>query len=397
MKHLVAITFFAFFASVSSAQAQQTCDEMHADGSQIATRAQMQADIYDMHAKSLNQALQQVDKAHNEGGDMDAAWQAVVTNRDQLKTAGTDAIKSLRALHAFNLKYANAGCVPVTDSKINEEFQQSIKPFQANMIKLNNIPDDWRQYKAKPRAQNSETCKKLADNVKTQDANGQAFASKYDPLIAAYDAKYQQLLLVPDHSKPVYAKLRNQVLTARDAAMPGVMGYPAILQVMFDLTIERNNAGCIHMSDEALQGYRRNNKQLHGEIQEKQNQMASLETTFPPPSPELALRKESEAPLVQINKPEPEIGEIRLRNGSSNILCIAQEGAEEPICNLFPGQMREVHAIKVRVFGGGYWSPDGTYSDMTLCRDFMPIPGDKEQYVQPGLESNCEATVIHNK
>lgn len=397
MKRCYAFFILAAWLISTPAMSQQDCTLMQARGIELAQQAQQHADAYDGFAKAFNAALQNADKVRAQGGDLDTAWKSLVNSRDQLRSAGQVTLSALSKLHGFNLQYAAAGCVPVTATTINWEYQQSIAPFQANMQKLDKIPDDWRSYPDAPQSNNTETCAQLASKVVAEDNKGRKFADKYDPLIANYDKVRQQVLLIPDHSTPVYTKLRNKLIAARDAALPGVKGYPAVLQSMYDLTMARNAAGCIHMSEDKLKEYRNNNNQLQAEIADKQKEMENLDTIFPafqsriePSIPEM------QSPLVSTEMAARE-QTIRLRNNSSNILCLKTDVARAPECNLFPGQMRELHANTVRVFGGGYWTSDGQYADMSVCRDFSPAPNDREQIIHIGLEANCTAPVAAMK
>lgn len=395
MKQYLSLFTLFFLMSTSLAFAQQDCEAMQAQGSQLAQAAQQRANAYDQYAIAYNATLKEADNIRTQNADMDAAWVKLVAARDQLKQAGEKTLSALATLHDFNLQFVAAGCVSVPTDTINAEYQQSIAPFQSNMVTLAKIPNDWRKYGANSAKPDKMSCLQLADKMKAIDANGRAFADKFDPLIADYDKKHEQLLLVPDHSKPVYSKLRNQLITARGAALPGVKGYPAVLQAMYDITLRQHAAGCINLNDNAMANYKTNNSQLLAEIKAKLQEMENLEITFPAPT---VSRSPSESVAI-LQVPDIPAGnlDIRLRNASSSILCLLQDTANEAVCNFFPGQMREVHASQVRVFGGGYWTPEGQYSDMTLCRDFTQVSGDREQIVRMGLEANCSAPIMQGR
>ncbi|VAV96546.1 hypothetical protein MNBD_ALPHA06-2320 [hydrothermal vent metagenome] len=397
MKSIIRAIYIAFFIGAvlagQPAIGAEDCASKKAFGIQLAAQTQNAADDFDVKSKIYNEKIGLADQAAKANNDVGASWPAVLAARDDLVLAGEMAKIKLSAMNKFNLDFLKLGCFQANAEDIQKEFERIIAPVDTSLRTLSGVPDDWKQRYQKPIAKQNTICAALDKQVKIDDANGRAWSVAHDDLIGDYNKTRQKLAALAP-TQPAYGTLRQELLRTRDIALPGVVGYPAILGALYQTTLAKQDAGCITMPPQSLQNYQNRHQELLTEIEQQHQDMLHAEDTFPAPKAAtiIGLRADSgPAPTVQPTPDvqEPSHAKIRIRNNSGFILCVFNPDTDETDCGLMPGNQRQLDSAKIVVFGGGYWSQTDGYTDMKICRILTPAPN--QQNITGGMEAGCSA------
>jgi hypothetical protein len=391
---------FSIWLLSTSPVLAQTCDTLRGTGLTLVDRVEKTMSSYERKAADYNVAIKAADQAYKDRADINEKWPQVILKRDILISSTMTTLGVLADMNAFNKNYQAAGCFESDLATIEADYQQTISPFTSNLVILHQVPDDWRKRYQSDIA--SSQCKALDQKAKSDDVKGASWAQKYDPLIEAYDIKRASMDKMAA-TAPDYSNQRNELLSARDKALPGVIGYSDVLNRMFENAKAKRNAGCIAMTDTDLENFRARNDNLLAEIQTKADEMMALETSFPvtpigpviEPKPrtvpvETIPTDMTPAPLPVAPAPSVVIsaaGPITMRNASGNILCIHQTNTLETVCNFMPGTVRTLTAMEVMVFGGGYWTQNQKYRDMKVCQ--ILNPSSKERIITRSISPGC--------
>lgn len=387
--------FLLLFGSVRSAQADCTGLRFVGEGkSEEATEA---ISNYDRKAGIFNQIIKQADEEFLKTSNVNAIWPQVLLSRNELIEAGFAAKQALREMHDFNKSYLAAGCFKADPNQLKQEFQQSTAIFDSSLAILKSMPEDWQTRYSKV-----ITCNALNAQTNQQKQRGAHWAQQYDGLIASYDTAKQNLTGVT-LAAPQYASLRTKLITARDQAISGVAGYPEVLTSLHNLQLDKINEDCVAISEQALGQYKARHQSVLAEIRVKYLEMKNLETLHPlapshvitsaqvkspvakPPPPKATITSK----LSNITSPKqpPQSNPIDMVNRSGQILCIHNPNTNDTTCNFMPNTSRQVQASNLTVFGGGYWSSNRQYNNMTVCHQFAPLP--TQIIVTGGVSLGC--------
>ncbi len=365
------------FMPIQAANADE-CLSLRTIGVGKAAAVESTISTYDSKADVYNQKLKAADAAFALRSEANFEWPQVLTARNSLIVAGEDAKQALSEMNDFNQSFAKAKCFEATPADIEAEYQSAKARFDTNLNILYNVPQSWQARYAKTEKQ--EQCAALEAKVKLADKNGLEWAAKHDGLLRSYDEAIQAMQGV-SFTSVAYQKLRVNLVSSRDQALPGVIGYPGILLALFGGTIEKHNTGCITMSAQNLNQYKRTRDGLLSEIKEKHREMLAIETVFPAPIAEaspvevLGLKAETldkpapvmSSPTPIVPRTQPKRIALNLFNASGQILCIYNPETRASRCNFMPGTSQQIKAKHLTVFGGGYWSGSGRYLDMKTC------------------------------
>lgn len=381
--------------------------------------------LYDDKARIYNQNIKHADNAFASGNDMDNIWPQVLIARDQLIKAAEQASLTLDDMNSFSREYLSSGCFDADPDKVEQEYQQTSTTIKTSMQTLAKVPENWQD-----RYNRSKICSALNEREQQGQKRGREWADKYDGLIEIYD-EARKTASALDPADPGYAKARKNLIDARNNAFPGVAGYPQILADMFDITIMKQNAGCISLTPAQLKSYTDRQSIVKVEIETKSQQMQNLEQDFPvasrqpkaqqpasyTPKPQTEPKQapatqQAETPIIRLraspdnnaddnnavdaspSRPaissastDPITAEISIRNRSGDILCLFDSNSAQTACDFMAGEVRKITATRIIAFGGGYWSSNGQYMQMKTCRILTPKP--QEQAVMSGIDPDC--------
>jgi len=397
--HFTKFWFFLIIASGFSMPVMADCTSMNFIGASKITQLDNAINSYDQLALQYNQNMNFADTAFAEKTDLNAPWGNVIASRNALIKASDNTKTALGELFTFNKGYISMGCIQADMIAVEAEYKQSIARLDKSQQTLRQVPVDWRI-----RYQKAISCEKLNTLADETDERGRNWSKKYDRVIDEFKIADTQLteMSVLD---PAYAELQQKVIDLKKQALPGVNGYPVILSNIYDATIKLQQKGCIALDPTKLANYQSQHQTVLTEIRTVQSQMQTIKQPSPttnvaaPQKPKNItmpqLRSSPEAILTVsappiISAPTPITQTINLRNRSGGILCLYIAQTKQMACDFMPNTLRKVNASSVTAFGGGYWSSDGNYMEMKVCRNILP--GNTIVQVTRGLDPDCQAT-----